>query len=87
MKLPGNMQQMMRQAQQMQEKMAQDIAQIKVTATAGEAASGPVAAAPLPKPAAEGEDEVTGRALANPEVQRFREVFGGEVRKVRNLKE
>jgi hypothetical protein len=35
MKLPGNMQNMMRQAQQMQEKMAQDIAQIKVTATAG----------------------------------------------------
>jgi DNA-binding YbaB/EbfC family protein len=34
-KLPGNMQQMMRQAQQMQEKMAQDIAQIKVNATAG----------------------------------------------------
>jgi hypothetical protein len=30
---------------------------------------------------------VTGRALANPEVQRFREIFGGEVRKVRNLKE
>ena len=29
------MQQMMRQAQQMQEKMQQDIAQIKVTATAG----------------------------------------------------
>ena len=36
MKLPGNMQQMMRQAQQMQEKMAQEIAQIKVTATAGD---------------------------------------------------
>ena len=35
MKLPGNMQQMMRQAQQMQEKMQQDIALIKVTATAG----------------------------------------------------
>jgi len=33
------------------------------------------------------EDEVTSRALANPEVRRFREVFGGEVRKVRNLKE
>jgi hypothetical protein len=29
------MQQMMRQAQQMQEKMQQDVAQIKVTATAG----------------------------------------------------
>jgi DNA-binding YbaB/EbfC family protein len=34
-KLPGNMQQMMRQAQQMQEKMQADIALIKVTATAG----------------------------------------------------
>ena len=44
--------------------------------------------APLPTPAAgKSEDEVTARALANPEVQRFREVFGGEVRKVRNLKE
>ena len=60
---------------------------LRIKITVGEAATGPVAAAPLPKPAAEGEDEVTGRALANPEVQRFREVFGGEVRKVRNLKE
>jgi len=33
------------------------------------------------------EDDVSARALSNPEVQRFREVFGGEVRKVRNLKE
>jgi len=33
------------------------------------------------------EDEVTSRALSNPEVQRFREIFGGEVRAVRNLKE
>jgi len=33
------------------------------------------------------EDEVTTRALSNPEVQRFRELFGGEVRAVRNLKE
>ena len=35
MKLPGNMQQMMQQAKQMQEKMQADIALIKVTATAG----------------------------------------------------
>ena len=35
MKLPGNMQQMMRQAQQMQEKMQQEIALIRVEATAG----------------------------------------------------
>ena len=35
MKLPGNMQQVMRQAQQMQDKLKQDIALIKVEATAG----------------------------------------------------
>ncbi len=35
MKIPGNMQQMMRQAQQMQEKLQQEIAQIKVEASAG----------------------------------------------------
>ena len=35
MKLPGNMQQMMQQAQRMQEKMQQEIALIKVEATAG----------------------------------------------------
>jgi DNA-binding YbaB/EbfC family protein len=35
MKLPGNMQAMMKQAQQMQERMQQEIAQIKVEATAG----------------------------------------------------
>jgi nucleoid-associated protein EbfC len=34
-KLPGNMQQMMRQAQQMQEKLQQEVAQISVEATAG----------------------------------------------------
>ena len=35
MKLPGNMQQMMAQAQRMQEQLQQQIAQIKVEATAG----------------------------------------------------
>ncbi len=35
MKLPGNMQQMMAQAQKMQEKLHQEIALIKVEATAG----------------------------------------------------
>ena len=44
------------------------------------------AAAPIAKPAPK-EDEITERALAHPEVQRFRELFGGEVRTVRNLKE
>jgi DNA polymerase-3 subunit gamma/tau len=48
------------------------------------------AAAPIASPVsqpARAEDEVSSRALSNPEVQRFREVFGGEVRKIRNLKE
>ena len=35
MKLPGNMQQMMQKAQQMQEKLAQEVALIRVEATAG----------------------------------------------------
>jgi DNA polymerase-3 subunit gamma/tau len=55
---------------------------------------GEVRAAPAPAPNLQPasrpgtkEDEVTGRALAHPEVQRFRELFGGEVRTVRNLKE
>lgn len=51
----------------------------------------PAVAAPAARPAASGpdkkKDEVTERALSHPEVQRFRELFGGEVRNVRNLKE
>jgi nucleoid-associated protein EbfC len=35
MKMPGNMQNMMKQAQQMQERMQQEIAQIRVEASAG----------------------------------------------------
>jgi DNA-binding YbaB/EbfC family protein len=35
MKLPGNMQNMMRQAQQMQQKMQEEVAKIRVEATAG----------------------------------------------------
>ena len=35
MKLPGNMQNMMKQAQQMQERMQQEVALVKVSATAG----------------------------------------------------
>jgi hypothetical protein len=43
--------------------------------------------APLDAPGVR-EDEALGRALANPEVRRFQEVFeGGKIHKVRNLKE
>jgi hypothetical protein len=44
-------------------------------------------AAPMAAPAPQNEDEATRRALANPEVQRFQEVFDGKIYKVRNLKE
>ena len=43
-----------------------------------------------PPPSADrpdGDEELTRRALAHPEVQRFREAFGGQVRAVRDLKE
>jgi hypothetical protein len=55
--------------------------------TTGEVTAGPAPIGIAAPPKTEAEDEVTGRALSNPEVRRFREVFGGEVRKVRNLKE
>ena len=58
---------------------------IRVTVTEEARPGTPIT--PVARPAAPDEDELSRRALANPEVQRFREVFGGEVRKVRNLKE
>jgi DNA polymerase III subunit gamma/tau len=49
------------------------------------------AAAPEPAPSTivrkAPESETSARALANPEVKRFQEIFGGQVRTVRNLKE
>jgi DNA polymerase III subunit gamma/tau len=59
---------------------------LKITVVLGEVAqqSSPLASATKADAA---EEEAAARALANPEVQRFKEVFGGEVRKVRNLKE
>jgi len=58
---------------------------LRIKITIDEAAAG---AQPSTKTAASGvNDDITSRALANEEVRRFREVFGGEVRKVRNLKE
>ena len=60
---------------------------LRLKFTTGEVTAGPAPIAVVAPPKAEAEDEVTGRALSNPEVRRFREIFGGEVRKVRNLKE
>jgi DNA polymerase-3 subunit gamma/tau len=60
---------------------------LRLKLTTGETATRPAPITLAAPHKAEAEDEVTGRALANPEVRRFREVFGGEVRKVRNLKE
>lgn len=65
---------------------------LRLKLTTPEAGAGPAPGTVAPisvaaPPKTEAQDEATGRALANPEVRRFREVFGGEVRKVRNLKE
>jgi hypothetical protein len=59
---------------------------IKVSIGEPAAQAAPLASAAASKKSAS-EDEAAARALANPEVQHFREVFGGEIRKVRNLKE
>jgi hypothetical protein len=56
---------------------------MRIKVTVDDASAAP---APLVSPAAS-EDETASRALANPEVRRFREIFGGEIRKIRNLKE
>jgi len=58
---------------------------LRFKVTFGEVAANAAPPKPAPKPVAQ--DEVTERALGHPEVQRFRELFGGEVRNVRNLKE
>jgi hypothetical protein len=56
---------------------------LKIKVTIGEVATQQeVQAAPAAQ-----EDDLAQRALSHPEVQRFRELFGGEVRGVRNLKE
>ena len=55
---------------------------LSVTIDEGGGPSAPLA------PSVPREDEVRERALANPEVQRFQEVFeGSRIYKVRNLKE
>jgi len=56
---------------------------LKIKITIGDAGEQEKLAA---APAAQ-EDDLARRALAHPEVQRFRELFGGEVRTIRNLKE
>jgi len=57
---------------------------LRIKFTVGESGAAPAAIKIAPSAA---EDQATSRALAHPEVQRFQEVFGGEIRKVRNLKE
>jgi DNA polymerase-3 subunit gamma/tau len=56
---------------------------MKIKIVAGQAAA-PAAPANAQKAP---ENETSARALANPEVQKFQEVFGGQIRTVRNLKE
>jgi DNA polymerase III subunit gamma/tau len=60
---------------------------LKIKVTIGDVAAPPDRAhEKLAAPATQ-EDDLSRRALANPEVQNFRDLFGGEIRTVRNLKE
>jgi hypothetical protein len=61
---------------------------VRISFTAGESTpSSPLPAAP-PAASSSSDDAVTREALANPEVQRFQEMFpGSQVRTVRNLKD
>jgi DNA polymerase III subunit gamma/tau len=73
-----------------QSELQSAIQQLGIPGLRGRVVFGEVKSAPAtaPKPAPkEQEDEVATRALSHPEVQRYRELFGGEVRTVRNLKE
>jgi hypothetical protein len=58
--------------------------EVKPAASPAASAASPAAKSSPKTPAG---DETAERALGHPEVQRFRELFGGEVRNVRNLKE
>jgi len=62
----------------------QGLGQIRIKLTFGQNVSAPAEHVKSGRP--EG-DDAKERALAHPEVKRFRELFGGEVRVVRNLKE
>ena len=55
---------------------------MKIEITSGQVST---PAAPIVRKAPE--SETSARALANPEVKRFQELFGGQIRTVRNLKE
>ncbi|HUH64670.1 MAG TPA: DNA polymerase III subunit gamma/tau [Terracidiphilus sp.] len=60
---------------------------MRIKIIVGETGAGDTPVAGAPTQPRNSSDDATARALANDEVRRFREVFGGEVRKVRNLKE
>jgi DNA polymerase-3 subunit gamma/tau len=57
---------------------------LKITIKIGDSEAPEAAAA---RESLQQDDELTSRALEHPEVKRFRETFGGQVRAVRNLKE
>jgi DNA polymerase-3 subunit gamma/tau len=58
---------------------------VRLTVKVGEVAAAPPVSAPRPK--SNVDSEAAERALSHPEVKRFQELFPGQVRTVRNLKE
>jgi DNA polymerase-3 subunit gamma/tau len=82
-KIPNEFKLMTNITELQQAAQKQQLGNVRFKLIFGEVSSAPVASKPKPQQ----EDEVSERALAHPEIQRFREAFGGEVRAVRNLKE
>jgi DNA polymerase-3 subunit gamma/tau len=82
-KIPNEFKLMTNITELQQAAQKQQLGNVRFKLIFGEVTSAPVVSKPKPQQ----EDEVSERALAHPEIQRFREAFGGEVRAVRNLKE
>jgi DNA polymerase-3 subunit gamma/tau len=82
-KIPNEFKLMTNIAELQQAAQKQQLGNVRFKLIFGEVSSTPVVSKPKPQQ----EDELSERALAHPEIQRFREAFGGEVRAVRNLKE
>jgi DNA polymerase-3 subunit gamma/tau len=82
-KIPNEFKLMTNVTELQQAAQKQQLGPVRFKLIFGEVTSAPV----ISTPKAPQESELSERALAHPEIQRFREAFGGEVRAVRNLKE
>jgi DNA polymerase-3 subunit gamma/tau len=82
-KLPPEFKLMTKVGELQQAAQKQQLGAVRFKLLFGDVSAPGSAVSPKPQP----ENQLSERALAHPEIQRFRETFGGEVRAVRNLKE